>query len=134
MLNTCNVCYFSSMKSYKDAQYERYNTWSNITSLMAGWFSTWTEPSKTIQTFVFSLLSHITAQCIKWPTGLRHSDRIGRFPVQTSLVAWSDQGTQPCYQTPCDLCIKNWGWELTDEWGCPHDNGPKLARGQPNSR
>ena len=60
--------------------------------------------------------------------------RIGRFPVQTSLGDRSGLGTQPCYEAPSNLrvIIVKTQWLTPIKWGCPHDNGPKLAVGQPN--
>ena len=55
--------------------------------------------------------------------------RIERFPVQPGL------GTQPCYKDPSDLQVKivKTQWSTSSDWGCPINNGPKLAVGQPNS-
>ena len=60
---------------------------------------------------------------------------IRMFLVQTPPCAWPGLATQPHYEAPGDFWVKNvkmqrltWG-----EWGCPLDNGPKLAVGQPNS-
>ena len=38
------------------------------------------------------------------------------FPVQTSLGAWLDLGTQPCYEVPCDLQVKNENVVINIEW------------------
>ena len=41
-------------------------------------------------------------------------------------------GTQPCYQAPGDLRFETWitQWLKSGVWGCPFDNGLKLAVGQ----
>ena len=40
-----------------------------------------------------------------------------------------------CYKVPSNLQIKivKMQWLTFGEWGCPPDNDPKLAVGQPNS-
>ena len=60
--------------------------------------------------------------------------KIGRFPVQTSLGDRSGLGTHPCYAGPIDprVIIVKTQWLTPIKWGCPHDNGPKLAVGQRN--
>ena len=61
--------------------------------------------------------------------------RIRRFPVQTPLSTKLSLGTQPRYKAPSDLWVEivKMQWLTLSEWGCPHDNGPKLAMGQPNN-
>ena len=61
---------------------------------------------------------------------------MGRFPVQTPLGARPGLGTQLRYEAPGDLrveYVKRRQRLTAGERGCPLDNGPKLAVGQPNS-
>ena len=60
--------------------------------------------------------------------------RTGRFPVQTPLGAQPDLETQPHHKAPIDLWVKivQTQWLTLGEWGCPLNNGPKLAAGQSN--
>ena len=63
----------------------------------------------------------------EWPSGLR----IKR------LLVWTALGAQP--RDPTSLWGSqwpsswSWSWVTSGEWGCPLDNGPKLAMGQPNN-
>ena len=49
--------------------------------------------------------------------------------------AQPDLGTQPWYMAPVDpqMEIIKMQWLTSGEWGCPLNNNPTLAMGQPNS-
>ena len=71
----------------------------------------------------------------EWPSGSRRCIRIGRIPVQ-NLTRRSAR-----LRDPTSLRGSQWPsgqkckmqWLTLSQWGCPLDNGPKLAVGQPNS-
>ena len=57
----------------------------------------------------------------EWPSGLRHWDRIGKFPIQTSLGTPQRHSVE--FRDPTSL-----------HGGCPLDNYLKLAVWQSNNR
>ena len=68
----------------------------------------------------------------EWPSGLRHCCRIGRFSVQSPLGAWPGLGQGPNLVTRLPVTFLSKLDEMqrlvkSGEWGCPLDNGSKLA-------
>ena len=83
----------------------------------------------------FIYIYHLVKDWGEWYSGLRYYNRIRRVLVQTPLGICPGLVTQPHYEASCDLWIKivKTQWLISNEWGCPLDNGPKLAVGWPNS-
>ena len=61
--------------------------------------------------------------------------RVRKFPVQTKLGAQLGLGTQPCYEIHSDFRVEIVKTQLltAGEWGCPLNNGSKLAVRKPHS-
>ena len=90
----------------------------------------------------------ITSILGEWPSGLRCIIRVGRFrfkptnppppppfPPHHQLGSRPGIGTQPLYECSWWTSDRNCKtqWLTSGEWGCPPDNGPELALGEPNS-
>ena len=70
----------------------------------------------------------------EWPNGLTYCNRIRRFSVQTLLTTLLGVGSRPCHNASGEphvkKLIKTEGLTLS-EWGCPLNNCPEMADGQP---
>ena len=86
-------------------------------------------PIKLKQLLIF-ILNHIN-----YPLFRQKIYMIYDFIQSSPLGALLGLESQPCYEAPGDLWVENVKpqWLTSSEWGCPLDNGPKLAMGQPNS-
>ena len=108
---------------------------NNPRQLLVYWFKAWN------LNWNFLLHCHIQT-CSgnilgEWSSGLRCCEQIGRFLVQAPLSTHPGTGTQPRYEVPNDLWLKNWQkMQLLklDEEGGPLNNGSKMTALQPNSR
>ena len=71
----------------------------------------------------------------EWPSGLRHCNQNWKVPSSIPARHWLGLETQLCYEAPDDLQVNyvKMQWLTLGKWGCPLDNDPELAVGQPNS-
>ena len=73
--------------------------------------------------------------CFLWPSGLRRCSKNrkvpGSIPTRRSAGLWDPTSLRGSRWPSGRKCKTQ--WLTSGEWGCPLDNGPKLAMGQPNS-
>ena len=72
----------------------------------------------------------------EWPSGLRRCSKNRKVPSSIPTrrsVGLRDPTLLRGSRWPSGRKCKKTQWLTSGEWGCPLDNGPKLAMGQPNS-
>ena len=97
------------------------------------------------QSWDFSFFLHLNLDCCtnkgsmwgEWPSGLRRCGKNRKVPSSKPTRRSSrlrDPTSLRGSRWPSGRKCKKTQWLTSGEWGCPLDNDPKLAVGQPNKK